>query len=186
MKENKNQVLSSKHAVAAGDVFCSYLQQALRKPDNMTLKAFKTCFKVLFKLYDDLKTEYELMIGEKEHHLIFLNSFSADHQNKFFQQQKNYHRMMMDEIVTFFQVCHATDQPLHDQHQYEIAAKKERKEANQERGAANKKQAASRRNNSLSTGNDKLDIHGCPKNLCCNCKPDGYNVTWTSCSRHNF
>ncbi len=63
--------------------------------------------------------------------------------------------MTMDEIVSFFQVCHATDQPLHDQCQHKIAAKKEFKEANQERNAANKKHAASHRNNSSSTGSDK-------------------------------
>ncbi len=43
MKECKNKVLYGVHAVAAGDVFCSYLQRALKKPDNKTPKAFKTC-----------------------------------------------------------------------------------------------------------------------------------------------
>ncbi len=38
--------------------------------------------------------------------------------------------MTMDEVVSFFQICHATDQPLREQRQQEIAAKKERKEAN--------------------------------------------------------
>ncbi len=68
----------------------------------MIPKAFKACFKVLFKVYDDLKAGYELTIGDKECHLIFFNAFSADHQNKFVQQQKEYHRMTMDEVVTFF------------------------------------------------------------------------------------
>ncbi len=96
----------------------------------MTPKAFKARFKVLFKLYDDLKDDYELTIGKRERHLIFFNAFSADHRNKFVQQQKDYHNMTMDEIVAFFQVCHATDQPLQEQRQQEIAAKKECKEAN--------------------------------------------------------
>ncbi len=39
----------------------------------MTPKAFKARFKVLFKLYDDIKADYELTIGEKEHNLIFFN-----------------------------------------------------------------------------------------------------------------
>ncbi len=55
MIEYKNRVLSDKHAVAAGDVFCSYLQKGLKKPDNMTPKAFKARFEVLFKLYDTLR-----------------------------------------------------------------------------------------------------------------------------------
>ncbi len=96
----------------------------------MTPKAFKACFAVLFKLYDDLKADYELTIGKRERQLIFFNAFSADHHNKFVQQQKDYHRMTMDEIVTFFQICHATDQSLHEQCQHKIAAKKECKEAN--------------------------------------------------------
>ncbi len=104
----------------------------------MTPKAFKACFMVLFKLYANLKADYELTIGEKERHLIFFDAFSADHQNKFVQQQKEYHNMTMDKVVTFFQVCHATDQSLHEQHQHEAAAKKECKEVNRERDATNK------------------------------------------------
>mgnify|MGYP007054542909 CR=1 FL=1 len=37
--------------------------------------------------------------------------------------------MTVDEVVAFFQICHSTDQPLREQRQREIAAKKERKEA---------------------------------------------------------
>ncbi len=169
-----------------GDVFCSYLRKGLKKPDNMTPKAFKACFKFLFKLYDNLKADYELTIGEKECHLILFNTFSADHGNKFVQQQKEYHKMTMDEVVSFFQVCHATDQPLREQCQREATPKKERKEANQERDAANKKCAASHRNNSTSTGNDKSEKHSCTENLCCHCKTNGCDVTWISCSCHNF
>ncbi len=66
----------------------------------------------------------------------------------------------MDEVVSFFQICHATDQPLHEQRQREAAPRKERKEANQEKDAANKKHAASCRKNSSSTGNDRPDKPG--------------------------
>ncbi len=38
------------------------------------------------------------------------------------QQQKKYHKMTMDEIVNFFQICHSTDQLLHEQRQREAAA----------------------------------------------------------------
>ncbi len=153
MKEYKNHVLSGEHAVATGDVFHSYLQRALKKPDNMTPKAFKACFKVLFKLSDNLKPDYELTFGEKECHLIFFYAFSGEHQNKFAQQQKTYHQMMMDEVVSFFQICHATDQQLHEQRQREAAAKWEHKEANQEKDAVNKKCAAAQRTNSSNTNN---------------------------------
>ncbi len=134
----------------------------------MTQKAFKACFEVLFQLYDDLKADYELTIGKKKCNLIFFNAFSADHWNKFVQQQKDYHKMTMDEVVTFFQVFHATDQPLCKQRQREIAAKKERKEANQERDAAGKKRTAAHRNTSSSTGKEKSDKHRCTENLCHN------------------
>ncbi len=70
----------------------------------MTLKAFMACFEVLFKLYDDLKADCELTICKKECDLIFFNALSADHCSKFVQQQKDYHSMTMDEIVSFFQV----------------------------------------------------------------------------------
>ncbi len=32
--------------------------------------------------------------------------------------------MTMDEVISFFQICHSTDQPLQELHQQEIAAKK--------------------------------------------------------------
>ncbi len=64
--------------------------------------------------------------------------------------------MTIDKVVSFFQVCHSTDQPLCKQCQREIAAKKECKEANQEKDAADKKRAAARRNNSSRTNNKNL------------------------------
>ncbi len=50
MREFKNRVLFGEHAVAAGYVFHSYLGRVLKKQDNMTLKSFRACFKVLFKV----------------------------------------------------------------------------------------------------------------------------------------
>ncbi len=94
--------------------------------------------------------------------------------------------MTMDNVVTFFQVCHATDQPLREQSQNAIAAKIEFKEANQERDAAHKNRTVSHTNNSSSTGNNKSEKRGCTENLCCYCKTDGYEGTWNSCSCHNF
>ncbi len=123
----------------------------------MTPKAFKACFVILFKLYEDLKADYEFTIGTKECHLIFFNALSADHHNKFVQQQKEYHNMTMDEVVSFFQVCHATDQPLHEQHQCEAAAKKECKEAN----------------HPSNTSNDRSEKRGHTENPCCYCKLEG-------------
>ncbi len=94
--------------------------------------------------------------------------------------------MTMDEVVSFFQICHSTDQSLREQHQREIAAKKEHKEANQERDAADKKRAAARRNTPSGTSNQRPKKRGQTENLCGLCKQDGYDVTWTSCSCHNF
>ncbi len=59
-------------------------------------------------------------------------------------------------------------------------------DANQEKDAANKKCAAACKNNSLNINKEKSEKHGCTGNLCCHCELDGYNVTWTSCSHHNF
>ncbi len=64
----------------------------------------------------------------------------------FFQQQKDYNKMTMDELVSFFQTCHPLNQPLCEQCQQEATANKECKEANQERDAANKKCAAACKN----------------------------------------
>ncbi len=114
MKEYENPYLSVKHSVAARDMFCYYLQMVLKKPDNMTLNAFKACFKAFFKLFDDLKAYYELTIGEKEKNLLFFNTFSAEHWNNSVQQKK-YNKMMMDELVNFFQICHSTGQHVHKQ-----------------------------------------------------------------------
>ncbi len=62
----------------------------------MTPKAFNACSKVLFKLYNDLKADHELTIGEKEKTLQKFNAFSAEHHNMFVQQQKQYHKMQDD------------------------------------------------------------------------------------------
>ncbi len=186
MKEYKNRVLSGENAVAAGDVFCSYMRRALKKPDDMTPKAFKARFEVLFKLYDDLKADYELTIGKRERNLIFFNAFSNEHRNRFVQQQKEYHKMTADEIVAFFQVCQSTDQPLREQRLCEAAAKKESKEANQEKDATDKKRAAARRTASSSTNTHRPEKRGCTENLCRHCKTDGYNVKWRKCHCHNF
>ncbi len=52
----------------------------------MILKAFKV--KVLFKLYKDLKADYELTIGENEKAIIFFNNISVEYCNVFVQKQK--------------------------------------------------------------------------------------------------
>ncbi len=100
MRKYKNQVLPGENAVAAGNVFCSYLQRALKKLDDLTPKAFKACFEVLNKLYDNLKADYEVTIGNKKHNLIFFDTFSSKHQNIFVQQQKEFHKMTIDKLST--------------------------------------------------------------------------------------
>ncbi len=90
----------------------------------------------------------------------------------------------MDEVVSFFQVCHAADQSLHEQRQQKITAKKECKEPR--KGCCWQKMRRFCKNNSSRTGNNKSEKLGCTENLCCYCKLDGYNVTWNSCSCHNF
>ncbi len=79
IKTYKNEVLSGENAVAAGDVFHSFLWRTLKKPKDMTPKAFKARFDVLMKLYKDLEAVYELTMGDKERKLIFCNAFSAEH-----------------------------------------------------------------------------------------------------------
>ncbi len=41
MKEYKNFILSTEHTVVAGDVLHTYLRCGIKKPENMTAKAFK-------------------------------------------------------------------------------------------------------------------------------------------------
>ncbi len=78
----------------------------------MIPKAFKACFKALFKLYDDFMADYESIIGEKEKTLLFINAFPADHHDAFGQQQEQYCKMIMDDFAEFFQTCYSTDLPL--------------------------------------------------------------------------
>ncbi len=66
INECKNWILSSKYSVAAKDIFQTYLWWGLKKPGNMTPKAFKAHFKVLFKIHDNFKGNHELTIGDKE------------------------------------------------------------------------------------------------------------------------
>ncbi len=108
----------------------------------MTLKAFNDCFKVIFKLYDHLKADYELVIGNKENSLLFFNAFSSEHWNVLFQQQKQHHKMTIDEFLEFFQICHSTDHPIRKQCRCKAAEKFEWKEANQEKDIDDKECSA--------------------------------------------
>ncbi len=85
--------------------------------------------------------------------------------------------MTMDKVVIFFQVCHATDQRLHEQCQGEAVARIECKEVNQEKDAADKKLAASCRNNSLSITTNEPAKRGCTENLCHHCQSKVYDIT---------
>ncbi len=71
MKSYKNKVLPGENTVTTGDVFCSFLRQPIKKPVDMTPKAFKTCFKILMKQSEDLDAKYELNIGNKKWNLCF-------------------------------------------------------------------------------------------------------------------
>lgn len=51
----------------------------LKISDSMTLKAFKGCIKVHFKLHENLKPDYKMNIDTKEINLHVFNSFSAKH-----------------------------------------------------------------------------------------------------------
>ncbi len=59
----------------------------MKMQDNMISKAFKAGFEVFFKFYDNCKTNYEFVIGEKEKTHIFFNAFLAEKCNLFVQQQ---------------------------------------------------------------------------------------------------
>ncbi len=41
----------------------------------MTLKKFKAQFETFIKLYDNIKANFELRIGDKERSLLFFNTF---------------------------------------------------------------------------------------------------------------
>ncbi len=72
----------------------------------MTPNAFKAHFEVLFKIYDNLKADYELTIGLQKKTFLFFDTFSAEQCNLFIQQQRQYHKVMMDMFIDFFQICH--------------------------------------------------------------------------------
>ncbi len=91
----------------------------------MTPKAFKDFFVFLFKLYNDLKVDFELTIGEQVKTHFFFNIFSNDPCNMFVQQQKQYYTISMNEFINFFQICHSIDQPVDKQHKCEDAKKRD-------------------------------------------------------------
>ncbi len=66
METHKNILLSEKHSIAVRDMFQSYLHREIKKPKGMTLMMLKVCFKVLMKLYNKLKADYELIIQDKD------------------------------------------------------------------------------------------------------------------------
>ncbi len=90
------------HSIAASDIFCTYLCRDTKKPDNMTLKAFKACVKVLIKLHVDLKPNYELAMREKEKTLLFFNAFLDEYHNMFVQQQNSTRRRRWMTSLTSF------------------------------------------------------------------------------------
>ncbi len=53
----------------------------MKKLDNVPPNAFKECFIALFKLYDNLKADFEQIIGEQAKNLLFFNAFSAENCN---------------------------------------------------------------------------------------------------------
>ncbi len=55
------------------------------------------------------------------------------------QHQKDKQKMSIDNLVDFFQICHAADQPTHKQHLCEATEKHKYKEANKEEETPNKK-----------------------------------------------
>ncbi len=130
MKTYKNKVISGENAVAAGDDFRSSLQCALKKPKDITPKAFKACFNVLMKLYKDPEADFEVMIGNRERKLIFFNPFSAKHQNEFLPQQQKYEKLSIDDFVNYFQIIHAQEAPCCEQILHENKEKQDCKEAN--------------------------------------------------------
>ncbi len=126
----------------------------------MTPKDFKACFKVLFKLYDNLKADYKLTIGEKEHHLIFLMPFQVNIETCLSSNKMITIRcsQLLPDLL-----CHRPTVMPTSQH--EAAAKKECKEHNQERDAADKKPAAAQKNNPSNINNDQSNKRGHTENL---------------------
>ncbi len=111
MKSFKNKVLVGEYVVAAGEIFCFYLCRGIKRPDNMTPKAFKARFKVLMKLYDDLDAKFELTICNWEMKFIGFNAFFLVNWNKFVAQQKDYLKLSMGNFITYFQILHAQESP---------------------------------------------------------------------------
>ncbi len=64
-KEYINCIHSGEHSVTARDVCHTYLRCKVKKPHNVTPKAFKPYLEVLFKFYDNFNADYALKNGEK-------------------------------------------------------------------------------------------------------------------------
>ncbi len=81
----------------------------------MTPKAFKAHFDIFAKLYKDLETDFELMIGKRERKLVFSNTFSAEHQNEFVAQQQKHAELSIYNFVNYYQILHTQEAPCFEQ-----------------------------------------------------------------------
>ncbi len=104
----------------------------------MTPMDFKPRFDVIMKLYNDLDIDFELTIGKRERRVIFVNTYSAEHQNEFVAWQYKYAELSIDYFVNHFRILHAQEAPRCEQICCEDKERQGCKEANQENDAANK------------------------------------------------
>ncbi len=91
-----------------------------KKPDHMIPQALKACFKILFKLYNNLEADYNLTIQDKEKNPDFLQCLICWPLKNFLLLAKTVPQDD-NEFVKFFQI--STDQPVCEQSIYEAAEK---------------------------------------------------------------
>ncbi len=103
MKYFENKVLSGIHFVNARDIDCSYLCNALKKPDSMTLKASKACSEIIVKLCELIKIDFVLTIGVKESSHLFTN-FATAASKRVLQNVTETYQLLLPNLSHYIQV----------------------------------------------------------------------------------
>ncbi len=179
----KNKVLSWENAVASEDFFHSFLWRTLKKPQDMTPKAFKACFDIIMKL-EDLEAAFEKTNGKRERKLIFCNAFSAEHWNEIIAQQKSMQSCPLTILLTIFKYF-MPKKPL-DENRNAVRTRRDKTA----RKLTEKRMLPT--NATLPASMKLLDLmtlhanNPFKKPICVVCQEDGYDIALSFCEHHNF
>ncbi len=96
------------YSVATRGVFWTYLWRCLKKLDDLTLKAVKACYDVLFKFYETSRLIMNWQF-ESTRNPPLLQCLLCWTSQCVCSAAKQYHNMTMDKFADLFQITHSMD-----------------------------------------------------------------------------